>query len=104
MSIQQLTTLLQNKQEELTRRISAIEADFHKGRSQDFAEQATETENDEVLDGIHVEAKIELAQVKAALQRIDDKLYGNCTECNETIAPARLTALPYATTCLDCAI
>ena len=63
MTSQELKILLENKQTQLTKRISAIEADFHKGRSQDFAEQATETENDGVLDEIHHEAKIELSLV-----------------------------------------
>jgi RNA polymerase-binding transcription factor DksA len=99
----ELTVLLENKQAQLTKRIVAIEADFHKGRSQDFSEQATETENDGVLDEIHHEAKLELSLVKSALQRIADGLYGNCKDCDEPINPDRLTALPYTTTCIKCA-
>lgn len=103
MGNQELKVLLENKQTQLTKRISAIEADFHKGRSQDFAEQATETENDGVLDEIHHEAKLELSLVKSALQRMTEGLYGNCKECDEPINPARLSALPYTTTCIQCA-
>jgi len=103
MTSQELKILLENKQTQLTKRISAIEADFHKGRSQDFAEQATETENDGVLDEIHHEAKIELSLVKSALKRITDGLYGNCSKCDEAINPNRLSAIPYITTCIKCA-
>jgi DnaK suppressor protein len=103
MPSKEITTLLENKQAELIKRITAIEADFHKGRSQDFSEQATETENDDVLDEIHHEAKLELSLVKSALQRIISGLYGNCTECDERINPDRLSALPYTTTCIKCA-
>ena len=103
MPSKEITTLLENKKIQLTKRIAAIEADFHKGRSQDFSEQATETENDDVLDEIHHEAKLELSLVKSALKRITDGFYGNCTECDEPINPDRLSALPYTTTCIKCA-
>jgi len=103
MSSKEITILLENKQKQLTKRIAAIEADFHKGRSQDFSEQATETENDDVLDEIHHEAKLELSLVKSALKRITDGLYGSCAECDEAINADRLSALPYTTTCIKCA-
>ncbi len=104
MPSKEITTLLENKQTQLTKRIAAIEADFHKGRSQDFSEQATETENDGVLDEIHHEAKLELNLVKSALQRITAGLYGNCIDCDEPINPDRLSALPYTTKCIKCAL
>jgi DnaK suppressor protein len=37
-----------------------------------------------------------------ALERLREGLYGVCEECDEPIAPARLTALPEVTTCLRC--
>ena len=94
---------LKEKQTELSNRINAIGSDFKKGRSQDFAEQATETENDQVLDGIRHEATIELQQVNAAISRIENGNYGVCTQCDASIASARLSALPYVQTCINCA-
>jgi len=104
MPSKEITILLKNKKAQLTKRIAAIEADFHKGRSQDFSEQATETENDGVLDEIHHEAKVELDLVNSALQRITTGLYGHCIECDEPINPDRLSALPYTTKCIQCAL
>lgn len=104
MPVKDISTLLKDKQVQLTKRISAIEADFHKGRSQDFSEQATETENDGVLDEIHHEAKAELKLVITALQRIDSGLYGSCEECDEPIKAERLLALPYTARCINCAL
>jgi DnaK suppressor protein len=43
-----------------------------------------------------------LGQVVAALERIAKGTYGICENCGEPIAPERLEALPYATTCLSC--
>jgi DnaK suppressor protein len=103
MTNTELTILLEDKKVQLTKRIAAIEADFHKGRSQDFSEHATETENDDVLEEIHQEAKRELRLVKSALKRITEGLYGCCVECTEPINPDRLSALAYTTTCIKCA-
>jgi len=103
MPINDIKNTLKNKQSQLMVRIDAIERDFKKGRSADFAEQTTESENDEVLDEIHHEAKSELRQITAALARIENDEYGVCIKCTETIANERLKALPYANTCISCA-
>jgi RNA polymerase-binding protein DksA len=41
-------------------------------------------------------------QLSAALRRLDEGHYGTCERCGERIEPARLAALPEATTCRDC--
>jgi RNA polymerase-binding protein DksA len=43
-----------------------------------------------------------LAQVDAALQRLDEGRYGICARCGQEIAPDRLEALPYAIYCITC--
>jgi DnaK suppressor protein len=43
-----------------------------------------------------------LAQVEAALRRLDDGTFGSCTRCGRPIAPERLDALPWAALCIDC--
>jgi DnaK suppressor protein len=43
-----------------------------------------------------------LKQVQNALDRFSDGTYGLCEVCGQSIDPARLKALPYAPTCLDC--
>ena len=95
--------LLEAKQQELMKRINAIKGDFAKGRSADFAEQASETENDDVLHGIEAEASAELSLVNQALHRLRNGEYGTCESCGEAIAEARLSALPYANHCIRCA-
>ena len=47
-------------------------------------------------------ALLELTEVDAALARLRDGSYGLCVDCGEGIAPARLTAYPTATRCLQC--
>ena len=103
MQTADLKTVLENKREELTKRINAIKGDFAKGRSADFSEQATETENDEVLKNLEYEAQHELTQVNNALHRMKLGHYGQCEKCGDDINPERLQALPYATACCKCA-
>ena len=69
----------------------------------DFSEQATERENDEVLDALGEAGRRELAQINRALARIDRGEYGICSSCGETIAEGRLAVLPFADLCIACA-
>ena len=43
-----------------------------------------------------------LAEIDAALKRIEDGTYGTCTNCGNEILPERLEARPWATLCIDC--
>ncbi len=45
---------------------------------------------------------VELAQIDAALARIDAGTYGECTDCGTHITPARLHASPEAPRCIHC--
>ncbi|MDX1456069.1 MAG: TraR/DksA family transcriptional regulator, partial [Marinobacter sp.] len=71
--------------------------------NRDFAEQAVETQNDEVVDGLEAESRAELAQVNHALERIESGDGDDCERCGEPIDPRRLQILPYTTLCVKCA-
>ena len=91
---------------ELTTRLEQITSDVRHEEeplSADFAEQATERENEEVMDALGSQARQELALISAALRRIEEDEYGECIECGKPIADQRLEALPFAETCINCA-
>lgn len=44
----------------------------------------------------------ELHGIRTALARLDQGVYGVCVDCDESIAPARLSAQPAAIRCLAC--
>lgn len=91
---------------ELTLRIKAIGDDIHHKTEpveKDFAEQVTQQENDDVLKAIDGEAQQTVRLIDSALARIKAGTYGTCSICGEDIAEARLKALPYVTTCINCA-
>lgn len=62
-----------------------------------------------VLDGqrridaaLESEARATIAELDAALARIDDGTYGTCVSCGHAIAPERLSAIPQAARCVTC--
>ena len=44
----------------------------------------------------------QLALIDEALQRVEDKEYGECQNCGKEVNPKRLTAIPWARYCIDC--
>ncbi len=106
MPYQVNTVQLLRLRKELKHRVDAIDADIHHKKEpveKDFAEQVTQRENDEVLFAIDEEAQQTIHLIDSALSRIKDGVYGTCASCGEKIPDARLAALPYVTTCIDCA-
>ena len=69
----------------------------------DFAEQAAQNENDEVMDYLGNSARTEIEMIKQAITRIDNGQYGICQVCGEPISKERLEALPYSNMCIKCA-
>src|SRR3954454_19183557 len=68
----------------------------------DSVDAAVDTANDEISTQlVEIESR-ELGQIEHALQRIVDGVYGRCEFCGGKIAEARLNALPYTNTCIDC--
>lgn len=88
---------------ELQKRIDNIHQDFADGRPADWSEQASERENDEVLNALESEAKVEIQLLSNAITRIDNGHYGYCQTCGDTINPARLAVQPAAIKCINCA-
>ena len=89
--------------DEYSRRATAIRRDLGLQRNADFAEQAVERQNDEVLEALLAEVEAGMRQVGMARLRLADGCYGVCQRCCELIEPARLQALPAAEFCLSCA-
>ena len=40
--------------------------------------------------------------IEDAIHRLDQGIYGICTDCENEIAPARLEAVPWTRVCIDC--
>ena len=72
----------------------------HFGQPEDSrAQMVTERDLEFTLDSRET---AELADVDAALKRIEDGVYGQCADCGVDIPAPRLHAKPEAGTCIDC--
>src|ERR1700746_2599512 len=76
----------------------------------DIIIEATADEMDRLQQQISREVSIRnldntsklLKSVQAALDRIEDEIYGVCLRCEEPIAEKRLKAVPWASYCVGC--
>lgn len=99
-------TALLTRQAELRGRSRSVTADLRHERdplTPDFADQAIQRANDDVLEAIGSSARSELQQISRALARLDRGTYFSCTTCGERISAARLLAVPHADRCARCA-
>lgn len=55
------------------------------------------------VDALRARARQHLEDIDWALGRLADGHYGECTDCGQPIAEARLEARPAARTCIRCA-
>src|SRR5215471_5745354 len=73
-----------------------------KADSGDSADVAFDAGSEEISTQLaELEAR-ELSQIERALARMKQGTYGLCEHCQGKIPVARLNALPYSTTCVDC--
>jgi DnaK suppressor protein len=106
LSSESVRARLEARRDELRQRVGRISADLQHGTVQlsaDFADRASETGNEPVLEQIGLSAQDELTQIDAALHRLDTGQYRRCSVCQGQIEAARLEAVPYAVTCRRCA-
>jgi len=62
---------------------------------------ATATFDRELDEGLEEGVQATIAEIDAALGRLDEGTYGTCEVCGRPIGAARLGALPWARLCID---
>jgi DnaK suppressor protein len=68
----------------------------------DVVDAALDAAQDEISSQLAEVESRELANIERALVRMKNGSYGECEICNGKIPLARLNALPYATSCIEC--
>jgi DnaK suppressor protein len=68
----------------------------------DVVDEALDAAQDEISSQLAEVESRELAYIERALVRMRNGNYGECEGCGERIPLARLNALPYATSCIEC--
>ncbi len=107
INIEELTKQLTRRKLDLKNLVSQIDNDLSHRKSPlptDFDDQATELENEEVLQTLSTIEHHELKKIEAALARIANGSFGQCLSCDQKIEQKRLTALPTATQCMNCSV
>jgi RNA polymerase-binding transcription factor DksA len=77
-------------------------SDSGEGAGDDQADSGTKTFEREHEMSLVINARDMVLQTERALDRIDNKTYGNCEECGSPIGKARLQVFPRATLCMIC--
>lgn len=71
-------------------------------RSGDVIDAALDSAQDEINSQLAEVESRELASIEKALEQMRTGSYGVCDICETRIPMARIQALPYATTCINC--
>ena len=98
--------LLLARRAEITQRLGRVDVDrLHRAEplSADFAEQASQTSNDEVRGAIGDALRTEIADIDTAIERLASGRYGVCAGCGQAIDRTRLELVPYTQRCAACA-
>ena len=66
------------------------------------ADAVTDAARSQVHQALRAAARSVLADIDAALRRIEQGSYGRCQECGDALTVTRLTALPMAARCGSC--
>ncbi|TRZ86280.1 MAG: TraR/DksA family transcriptional regulator [Streptomycetaceae bacterium] len=72
------------------------------GAGDDQADAGTKTFEREHEMSLVINARDMVLQTERALERIEEKTYGQCEECGNAIGKARLQVFPRATLCMVC--
>jgi DnaK suppressor protein len=71
------------------------------GTDNHLGDTATAMYDRELDEGLEEGARDTLAEIDAALQRIEDGTYGTCEGCGKPIGADRLNAIPWTRLCID---
>lgn len=94
---------LKARLDELSGRLRRIDDELDQPVSERFEEQATEREDEEVLEDLGAAGLREIRMIEAALDRAEQGTYGICVRCGEAIGDERLDVVPQTPFCRDCA-
>lgn len=103
----QLRHLLNFRLRELRADVHAAQQAHHAAKLsghevEDRKDEAWQEQLDEIDQAQEARDLAEVALFEAALKRLDDGAYGDCTDCGEAIPLARLVVQPAAPRCAGC--
>jgi DnaK suppressor protein len=105
--LDELRTVLESRRAELAQEVQGsirgVRSDGTGDRDGLDAAESSEAESQDDIGFALIQLKAEmLKNIDIALRRIEQGDYGDCFECGNEIAEARLRALPFAVRCRNC--
>jgi DnaK suppressor protein len=103
----ELTKILEDRRRELVQdvhgRIRDARAEGSKEREVLDQGESSDVDIQDEIEFALIQMKAEtLKKIDAALRRLEEGAYGDCSQCGGEIAQARLRALPFAVRCRNC--
>lgn len=93
---------LKHELEVIEAEMDELIADSGEGAGDDQADSGTKTFEREHEMSLVINARDMVLQTERALERLDNKSYGNCEDCSNPIGKERLQVFPRATLCMIC--
>ena len=98
----ELLATLMARRDSLLGVVNNAESNREREAQADPTDIAVSTYHSHVLSSMSANDWAILELVNAAMRRIHEGEYGNCSACGDRIQSKRLEALPWANYCLDC--
>lgn len=104
-TLSDLRTELEKERSDLVARLAEMGSlsDGEIAFDQNFADSSQVTAERGEVEALAASLREALADVQAALLKLDNGSFGVCEACAQPIAPARLEAKPAARLCMECA-
>ncbi len=96
--------LIQMREELLEDSLKAYAASQSLGKDgvPDIGDMSSNSYNQEVLMNLSEAQLGRVRDIDAALERMDQGVYGLCARCEEEISPRRMEVRPFSRYCVDC--
>jgi len=100
--IKEIEAKLRKRLEELNTELAEDEDSFQESLPADSKEAAPMLDELEVIRADNHRDTEEVDAIRKAINNIHSGDYGNCANCNQSIAVKRLLAMPHALLCIKC--
>lgn len=93
---------LMQERELIVKKLNGNDLSIDDSETPDPVDLAVRNYSKNVMLAVSENESRQLALIDEALQRVEDKEYGECQNCGKEVNPKRLTAIPWARYCIDC--
>ena len=93
---------LLREREQIVQKLNGNDLSIDDAETPDPVDLAVRNYSKNVMLAVSENESRQLVLIDEALQRVEDKEYGECQNCGKEVNPKRLTAIPWARYCIDC--